>query len=65
MLIKMSSDGTVLYASYFGGAVGSSSVTGVATDSNGNVYVTAWTDASDFRVTKGLPQLLGLVQVSE
>jgi uncharacterized protein (TIGR03437 family) len=55
LLIKMSPDGTVLYASYFGGMLGSSSVTSVATDQRGNVYVTGWTDASDFPTTKGLP----------
>ena len=54
-VIKMASDGTLLYSSYFGGSLGSSSVTGIATDQTGNVYVTGWTDAVDFPVTPGLP----------
>ena len=54
-LVKLAPDGTVLYASYFGGTLGSSSVNGVATDQSGNVYVTGWTEASDFPTTPGLP----------
>ena len=54
-LLKMAADGTVLYASYFGGTLGSSGINGVATDPNGNVYVTGWTEASDFPTTPGLP----------
>lgn len=55
ILVKMAPDGTILYSSYFGGVLGNSSVTGIATDQNGNVYVTGWTDASDFPTTPGLP----------
>lgn len=54
-LVKMAPDGTVLYASYFGGTLGSSGINGVATDQGGNVYVTGWTEASDFPTTPGLP----------
>jgi uncharacterized protein (TIGR03437 family) len=54
-LVKMTPDGTVLYSSYFGGTLGNSAVTGVATDPSGNVYVTGYTDASDFPTTPGLP----------
>jgi uncharacterized protein (TIGR03437 family) len=54
-LVKMAPDGTVLYSSYFGGALGSSGVNGVATDHSGNVYVTGFTGASDFPTTPGLP----------
>ncbi len=51
----MAPDGTVLYSSYFGGILGTSGVNGVATDQSGNVYVTGFTDASDFPTTPGLP----------
>jgi uncharacterized protein (TIGR03437 family) len=54
-LVKMAPDGTVLYSSYFGGALGESAVNGIATDQSGNVYVTGWTDCSDFPTTAGLP----------
>lgn len=54
-LVKMAPDGTVVYSSYFGGVLGNSGVNGVATDQNGNVYVTGFTDASDFPTTAGLP----------
>jgi uncharacterized protein (TIGR03437 family) len=54
-LVKLAPNGTVLYASYFGGGLGSSGVNGVATDQSGNVYVTGWTEASDFPTTPGLP----------
>ena len=53
-LVKMAPDGTVLYSSYFGGTLGESSVTGVATDRDGNVYATGWTSSTDFPVTPGL-----------
>jgi uncharacterized protein (TIGR03437 family) len=54
-LVKMAPDGTVLYSSYFGGLLGASGVNGIATDQSGNVYVTGFTDASDFPTTPGLP----------
>ena len=54
-LVKMAPDGTVAYSSYFGGVLGNSGVNGVATDQSGNVYVTGFTDASDFPTTTGLP----------
>ncbi len=54
-LAKLTPDGTIAYSSYFGGALGNTIVNAVATDSNGNVYVTGTTDASDFPTTPGLP----------
>jgi uncharacterized protein (TIGR03437 family) len=54
-LVKIAPDGTVLYSSFFGGTLGSSGVNGIATDRSGNVYVTGWTEASDFPTTPGLP----------
>jgi uncharacterized protein (TIGR03437 family) len=54
-LVKMAPDGTVLYSSYFGGLLGASGVNGIATDQSGNVYVTGFTDATDFPTTPGLP----------
>ena len=54
-LVKMAPDGTVLCSSYFGGTLGASAINGVATDPSGNVYVTGFTQASDFPTTPGLP----------
>ena len=54
-LVKLAQDGTVIYSSYFGGTQGYSLVTGVATDSSGDVYVTGTTNSSDFLTTPGLP----------
>jgi uncharacterized protein (TIGR03437 family) len=54
-VMKLAPNGIVLYSSYFGGVLGNSAVTGIATDSSGNVYVTGFTDASDFPTTPGLP----------
>lgn len=54
-LVKMAPDGTVLYSSYFGGTLGQSAVSGIATDPSGNAYVTGWTNAPDFPTTPGLP----------
>jgi uncharacterized protein (TIGR03437 family) len=55
-IIKLTNDGTtILYATYFGGVLGASSVSGLGTDANGNLYVTGLTGASDFPQTSGLP----------
>jgi uncharacterized protein (TIGR03437 family) len=55
-IIKLTNDGTtILYSTYFGGALGASSVSGLATDAKGNLYVTGLTGASDFPQTSGLP----------
>ncbi len=54
-LVKMAPDGTVLYSSYFGGVLGASGVNAIATDQNGNVYVTGVTSADDFPTSPGLP----------
>jgi uncharacterized protein (TIGR03437 family) len=55
-IIKLTNDGTtILYSTYFGGALGASSVSGLATDTIGNLYATGLTAASDFAQTSGLP----------
>lgn len=54
-VVKIAPDGTVLYSSYFGGVLGSSAVNGIATDQNGDVYVTGGTSADDFPTSPGLP----------
>jgi uncharacterized protein (TIGR03437 family) len=54
-LVELAPDGTVIYSSYFGGLLGSSSVNGVATDQSGAVYLTGVTDSTDFPTTAGLP----------
>jgi uncharacterized protein (TIGR03437 family) len=55
-IVKLTNDGTtILYSTYFGGAFGTSSVSGLATDAKGNLYITGLTDASDFPQTSGLP----------
>jgi hypothetical protein len=62
-LVELAPDGTVIYSSYFGGLLGSSSVNGVAVDQAGAVYVTGSTDATDFSATVGLPD--GMVSANE
>ncbi len=55
-IIKLTNDGTtIFYSTYFGGVLGTSSVSGLATDAKGNLYVTGVTAASDFPQTSGLP----------
>lgn len=55
-IVKVSNDGTaILYSTYFGGVHGASSVSGLATDAKGNLYVTGLTGATDFPQSSGLP----------
>ena len=55
-VMKLSNDGTtILYSTYFGGTLGQSSVTALATDSKGNLYLTGTTLSADFPHTTGLP----------
>jgi uncharacterized protein (TIGR03437 family) len=49
-LMKLAPDGTTLYASYFYGGL-----SGIETDSSGNVYVIGSTISSAFPTTPGLP----------
>jgi uncharacterized protein (TIGR03437 family) len=55
-IMKLSNDGTtILYSTYFGGTLGQSAITSLATDSKGNLYLTGVTLASDFPHTAGMP----------
>jgi uncharacterized protein (TIGR03437 family) len=55
-IVKLSNDGTeILYSTYFGGTLGQSAITSLATDSKGNLYLTGYTQASDFPHTPGMP----------
>jgi len=55
-IVKLSNDGsTILYSTYFGGTLGATSITSLATDANGNLYLTGMTTASDFPHTTGTP----------
>jgi uncharacterized protein (TIGR03437 family) len=55
-IVKLSNDGsTILYSTYFGGTLGMTSITSLATDTNGNLYLTGMTNAPDFPHTAGLP----------
>jgi uncharacterized protein (TIGR03437 family) len=48
-IIKLTNDGTtILYSTYFGGVLGSTSITALATDSKGNLYLTGITTSADF-----------------
>ena len=55
-IVKLSNDGTtILYSTYFGGTLGGTSISSLATDAKGNLYLTGWTNAPDFPHTPGLP----------
>jgi uncharacterized protein (TIGR03437 family) len=55
-IVKLSNDGsTILYSTYFGGTLGETGITALATDANGNLYLTGLTNASDFPHTPGIP----------
>ncbi len=57
-IVKLASDAkTILYSTYFGGTQGSTSLGAIATDSQGNLYVTGWSRAADFPQTSGLPRV--------
>ncbi len=48
-IVKLTNDGTtILYSTYFGGVLGSTSITALATDSKGNLYLTGSTTSADF-----------------
>jgi uncharacterized protein (TIGR03437 family) len=48
-IMKLSNDGsTILYSTYFGGVLGSTSITALATDAKGNLYLTGSTTSADF-----------------
>ena len=55
-IIKLSNDGsTILYSTYFGGTLGPTFFTSMATDSSGNIFLTGATGAADFPHTPGMP----------
>ena len=55
-IMKLSNDGTtILYSTYFGGTLGTTSISSLASDSKGNLYLTGSTNAPDFPHTPGLP----------
>ncbi|MGD1095600.1 MAG: SBBP repeat-containing protein [Bryobacteraceae bacterium] len=55
-IIKLANDGTtILYSTYFGGALGGTSINSLATDAKGNLYLTGTTAASDFPHIGGVP----------
>jgi len=55
-IMKLSNDGTtILYSTFFGGTLGQSAISALATDANGNLYLTGYTLASDFPHTSGMP----------
>jgi len=55
-IIKLSNDGsTILYSTYFGGTLGPTFFTSIATDSSGNLFLTGATGAADFPHTPGMP----------
>ena len=55
-ITKLSADGSaMLYSTYFGGTLGKSSISALATDAKGNLYLTGYTQSSDFPHTVGMP----------
>lgn len=59
-IAKLNADGSVAWATYFGGE-GENFVRAIAADTAGNVYVTGSTNAPDFPVTPGAIQKEGAV----
>ncbi|HEV3029455.1 MAG TPA: SBBP repeat-containing protein [Planctomycetota bacterium] len=51
---KLSPTGTLVWSTYLGGQAEQDEVDGLAVDGSGNVYVTGWTNASDFPILGGL-----------
>jgi hypothetical protein len=59
-LTKMTNTGTVLSSSVFGGSSGADFANGIAVDSLGDVYLTGYTESSDFPVANAWqPHLAG------
>ena len=54
-LMKLAPDGSLIYSTYLGGALGPSSMNSVAADAKGNAYVTGSTQAPDYPHTPGMP----------
>ena len=55
-VMKLSNDGsTILYSTFFGGTLGVSAATSLATDAQGNLYLTGTTTSADFPHTTGMP----------
>lgn len=55
-IIKLSNDGsTILYSTYFGGTLGPTFFTSIATDASGDLFLTGGTGATDFPHTSGMP----------
>ena len=55
-IVKLTNDGAaILYSTYFGGTLGQSAISSLATDANGNLYLTGYTQAADFPHTAGMP----------
>lgn len=55
-VMKLTNDGsTILYSTYLGGTRGGTSITALATDSKGNLYLTGNTTSIDFPHTPGMP----------
>jgi uncharacterized protein (TIGR03437 family) len=55
-IVKLTNDGgTILYSTFFGGALGATSISSLATDAKGNLYLTGTTTAADFPHTAGMP----------
>jgi uncharacterized protein (TIGR03437 family) len=55
-ILKLSNDGSaILYSTYFGGVLGTTSINALTTDASGNLYLTGGTSATDFPVTSGMP----------
>ncbi|HEY3884634.1 MAG TPA: SBBP repeat-containing protein, partial [Vicinamibacterales bacterium] len=56
LLGRVKGDGAVIYLSYFGGSSHSTTITALARDPGGNLYVAGSTDAPDFPTTSGAYQ---------
>ncbi|HVN03777.1 MAG TPA: SBBP repeat-containing protein [Bryobacteraceae bacterium] len=54
-VMKLDSNGDIVYSTYLGGTLGWSALYGVAADAEGNAYVTGTTAAPDYPHSAGMP----------